>query len=367
MEFLLGIILTIGFIHQVPAQSTCPPCSYDQICENSTCECDMSLYPDFADLNLPSVLQKTQLICNSQQLILRLSGCLGRLLPDYNFTDPVSTPETFPCFYYYGPNKDVTGEALVAFNFSSISPSCIYDFSANGSYATHSIRVLFEYMSTGQLVILHNNVAVNFSCSYPLDMIASLNLAIKPIQSSTNITVTGVGTYQSKMALYKNSDFTDPYTESDKPISLRVEDPLYIGAFVIGADPNKFSYKTVSCYATPENDSNSLVKYPIISDGCPIPTSAYVKIVENGDALTSKFWFKAFKFAQDDALYLFCNGTLCSGTCIPTCTGRSADTGESLIAYPPIGPIHVHGDSSSASTVNWKAWLLLPLLALKML
>ncbi|XP_043942580.1 uromodulin-like [Protopterus annectens] len=241
------------------------------------------------------------------------------------------------------------GLASYTFSFSSTpSSNCTSTISINDTYVTYSVYVIFRYIPDS-LVILHNDIVVNYTCSYPLNMNSSLDVGLNPFISSYNITVVGSGTYTTTLQLFKNSDFTGPYTSSDLPLYLTVETPLYIGANVLGADPQKFSVRIESCYATPSNNSDDPVKYNIISNGCPLPGSTGVVFYKDGDGLQAQVSMKLFKFTSYSMVYLHFSFALCSGTCVPNCGSRDGND-DSVIGVSnskPEGPF-IRIDSTGA-------------------
>lgn len=81
-----------------------------------------------------------------------------------------------------------------------------------------------------------------------------------------NLTLpTQEGNFITKMALYKNASYRQPYREGEVVLSTR--DTLYVGVFVEGADENQLILIVNMCWATPSRHSGDRLRYVIIERG----------------------------------------------------------------------------------------------------
>lgn len=94
----------------------------------------------------------------------------------------------------------------------------------------------------------------------------SFALFYLPFSSVINLTLpTQEGNFITKMALYKNSSYRQPYREGEVVLSTR--DVLFVGVFVEGADENQLILIVNMCWATPSRYSSDRLRYIIIERG----------------------------------------------------------------------------------------------------
>lgn len=205
------------------------------------------------------------------------------------------------------------------------------------------------------LIVRFEKLNVTLQCSYDLNMITSLHKTLKPIISTVNISVDGLGAFKVYMTLFQNSDYTDPYTGSD--VTLKTDKFLYVGVFVYGGDHSTLLLVMNNCYATPTNNVNDPLKYYIIQERCPNKADGTITVDENGKSREGKFSVQMFKFVGNyDNVYLHCNVSLCDtrkGSCIPNCFRRSDGTGNAQTydaSAMTIGPIKRSGEPIPPTT-----------------
>ncbi|XP_077350204.1 uromodulin-like isoform X1 [Lithobates pipiens] len=209
-------------------------------------------------------------------------------------------------------------------------------------------------------------LTATLQCSYKLDMIASLNTVPDPIFSFISITVAGKGQFKVYMALYKNSNYTTPYTGSE--VTLSTKEFLYGGVFFPGGTSNLVLVMK-NCYATPSNDANDSKKYYFIQNSCKNKADGTINVEENGVSGKGRFSVKMFKFVgNSNRVFLHCAVSLCdsgTGSCAPVCAeagSRNEGTRGSPKSYDgalSIGPIVGSEVSSSTITGAHILWTLL--------
>ena len=87
-----------------------------------------------------------------------------------------------------------------------------------------------------------------------------------PLSSVINLTLpTQEGNFITKMALYKNSSYRQPYREGEVVLSTR--DVIFVGVFVEGADEDQLILIVNMCWATPSRYSNDHLRYVLIERG----------------------------------------------------------------------------------------------------
>ncbi|XP_043939958.1 uromodulin-like [Protopterus annectens] len=324
MKVFLGIILIIGFIKQVYLQCE-NSCHLDEEClpfiingtTHYSCECNATIYNN--DPDFPLLLSNVPVYCSPNQLAIKLTSCLGQRMLDFNILLPDENIVDNQCFSHSeAVNFDFTE---FQFNFSSTATNCQAAISMNSTHVTYSVPVWFKYNTTNQIVIIYNDILVTYNCSYPLTMNASLNIGLNPYLSPDHLSIARFGTHVLTMQLFKYSNYTGSYTIADLPIYIKVGTPLYIGASIMGPDPQRFSMKIDSCYATPTSNPSDPIKYNFISDSCPLPGFITISFIQDGVDLMVYFSMKAFRMARYSQVYLHCSFSLCAGKCPPSCSG----------------------------------------------
>ncbi|XP_040211652.1 uromodulin-like [Rana temporaria] len=192
-------------------------------------------------------------------------------------------------------------------------------YEKNSTHVTYKTIITIEVEKPGAIIIRKNPIYITLLCVYPLDMMTSLNITLKPILSSINITVLGIGQFEVIMALYQDSGYTNPYTGSS--LTLSTDKFLYVGVFVRGGTSN-FVLVMKNCYATPTSDPNNSLKYYIIQNGCPNKQDGTITVEENGVSRQGRFSVQMFKFVGKDynEVHLHCAVSLCdtnTGSCKP--------------------------------------------------
>ncbi|CAJ0945421.1 unnamed protein product [Ranitomeya imitator] len=141
--------------------------------------------------------------------------------------------------------------------------ACGLQIIANTTHVTYISALHLMLESTG-VITRDEELTVTIYCAYVLDMMVSLNMAVNPFFSSTNITVGGTGQFTAYMALYKDSSYTTPYEGTE--VALSTKSMLYVGVFVHGGDAFDYVLVMRTCYATPSPNADDPLKYYIIQD-----------------------------------------------------------------------------------------------------
>ncbi|XP_061607135.1 alpha-tectorin isoform X3 [Phyllopteryx taeniolatus] len=206
----------------------------------------------------------------------------------------------------------VEGEDYISFYINNTKGHCGSIVHSNGTHIMYKNTVWIESVNnTGNVITRDRTINVEFSCAYELDLKISLETVIKPILSVINLTLaTQAGNFITKMALYKNASYRQPYKEGEVVLSTR--DVLYVGVFVEGADENQLILVVNMCWATPSRNSSDRLRYVVIERGCPNINDNTIGMAENGVSLTCRFHVTVFKFIGDyDEVHLHCDVSLC--------------------------------------------------------
>ncbi|XP_053867174.1 IgGFc-binding protein-like [Malaclemys terrapin pileata] len=271
-----------------------------------------------------------QLTCSGGNSSVSLSRCLL-------FTDG------FPAEALHLADPSCTGSLLrgrLVFYFDSTRQSCGTTVKVNATHATYSNQVQGRVGNTyGGVISRDRLLFLHFSCAQPLSINLSVPMVIQPIQDVVNTTLpSGQGSYLTTMVLYQDPRYSKPFTRS--PIPLTVNHRVYVGIRVSGLDPSHFVLTLSSCWATPDRDPSSSIRWDLITNQCPSVRDGTVMIDEDGVSSISRFSFNVFLFIPDlELVYLHCRVRLCSPQAA-TCTMHCARPGPAVPGRkPPSGVV----------------------------
>ncbi|XP_071031171.1 alpha-tectorin [Oncorhynchus clarkii lewisi] len=293
------------------AQENCSEWIYDpcagEICTNNTCEqenggdlCGCPELPNNAG-GEDDIIQ-AEVTCKHTQMEVSISKCklfqLGFEREDVRINDQ------------YCPG--IEGEDFISFHINNSKGHCGSIVQSNGTHIMYKNTVWIESVNnTGNIITRDKTINVEFTCAYELDIKISLETVLKPMLSVINLTLpTQEGNFITKMALYKNSSYRQPYREGEVVLSTR--DVIFVGVFVEGADEDQLILIVNMCWATPSRYSNDHLRYVLIERGCPNVKDNTIGMAENGVSLTCRFHVTVFKFIGDySEVHLHCDVSLC--------------------------------------------------------
>ncbi|XP_039181565.1 alpha-tectorin-like [Crotalus tigris] len=244
-----------------------------------------------------------QLLCTSSRSTVSLSRCLlftdGFSAERLHLADPSCT-------------GSLVGDRLV-FYFDTMQKTCGTQMEANTTHAIYTNVVQGHLENTyGGMISRDRFLFLRFSCAFPLNINLSIAPVIYPIHDIINMTISsGQGNYQAIMTLYQDPQYSKPFAQS--PIFLTVNHKAYVGIKVLGADPSRFVVTLSSCWATPDRDPSSSLRWDLITNQCPNPQDSTVQVEEDGVSLLGRFSFNVFTFIADsEEVYLHCRIRLCN-------------------------------------------------------
>ncbi|XP_068100895.1 uromodulin-like [Hyperolius riggenbachi] len=279
--------------------------------------------------------QLQMLNLNPNNIHLRDTSCRG--FPAYNTTNTISVVSVL--------KNGVCGNVLVSNKTHVIYKNTIYlSLNTNSSLGGEDI------------------IGIDYSCIYPLDIVLSLETALKPFASSVNVSIEGTGNLQLVMALYRDSNFNSVYEGSE--VLLTSKTVLYIGIILKSGDNTQYSVVMKNCYATPTRNQSSSSRYDIIKDSCPSKQDSTINVIQNGNSVTGQFSVQLFGYVKDsNVVYLHCEIHVCdksSEKCLPSCSGvrsfsaKTASQDQSI----SVGPIiyedgTISGPPSENGAESW--------------
>ncbi|XP_069617500.1 pancreatic secretory granule membrane major glycoprotein GP2-like [Ranitomeya imitator] len=218
----------------------------------------------------------------------------------------------------------VDGEFQVGFHNPMSTTKCGNKLEVNATHAIYS-NILHIYPEE-HTVITRNNATANLSCIYPLIYPVSLNITLKPVSGSTDISVPGItGALTVIMTVFVDDQFSQPVTADTV---LAVEQTVYIQVLMPELDANQFNIKVIRLYATPgatDPGTGLLFNLTSGSDGCPDPQYGVgvIYVLINGNGTEARFAMKVFKITNQVYVRLYADVTICATNCAVNCNEKS--------------------------------------------
>ncbi|KAM3624102.1 uncharacterized protein V6R79_018882 [Siganus canaliculatus] len=223
-------------------------------------------------------------------------------------------------------------DGIVWYEVETKEGVCGNNLTINDTHAVYS-NSLFIYNSSASFSI---PVDIPFSCAYPLETDASLDVTLKPFLDMDG-KISGTGDKaKAIMKLYKDKNYTATYGPG--LVNLPVGSPLYVGVTVEGTP--SLAAVLEDCHATYTSNPED-TGYDLIVDQCP-PDKKLVSVTQSGTSLQARFTALFFLHVEDyREVYLHCSLSLCSPSCQPSCPVRAKrDVSNSELLEPvTIGPI----------------------------
>ncbi|XP_075190200.1 uromodulin-like [Anomaloglossus baeobatrachus] len=351
MKILLALLLALCTLLSVHA--TTDPCG-----GSVNCTCDLSKY------NSTDTPPSPNINCSNGVMTIYISKCqLEKSLFNtsnlalLNNTDPDCTSTDYL----------VDGEVQVGFHNPMTSTKCGNTLHVNATHAVYS-NILHIYAAVQNNVTAKKNFNENLSCIYPLIYHTALNITLKPITGSTDISVPGVtGVMNVVMTVFIDDQFTQPVTDST---TLTVEQTVYIQILMPELEANQFSVKVIRLYATPgATDPGAGLLYNLTSglDGCPDRTYGVglIFVINNGNGTEARFSMNIFKITNQDYVNLYADVTICNTTCAVNCNQKSGKsyTPEN-VASVNVELVAESDPTSGASGRFSTSWTLVSLISL---
>ncbi|KAM9408372.1 scavenger receptor cysteine-rich domain-containing group B protein-like [Pholidichthys leucotaenia] len=230
---------------------------------------------------------------------------------------PAPTSQSLP-IRVVSPTSPCSGRVEIFYN-GQWGTVCDDFWGINDAHVTNRTHAV--YSNTLFIYPLDNSSSSNptvipFSCAYPLQTNADLNVAISVAQMVGGIS--GLGPSPTAyMYLYRDSSYFRRYPAG--LVTLPVASQLYVEVSVDERDRN-FAVVLESCYTTHSSNPDDSDRFTFITFRCPtIPL--LVSVVENGVSLRARFAARLFTVQGNNPyIYLHCMLSLCDkriNNCVP--------------------------------------------------
>ncbi|EDO44277.1 predicted protein [Nematostella vectensis] len=116
------------------------------------------------------------------------------------------------------------------------------------------------------------------------------------------------GNFTFKMALYRNQSYSSLYVSREYPISIELNEPLYVEYSVTSSTANLVVFAE-TCRATTTGNPNTLPQYDFVKEGCAVDDTMTYNYTLNR---VQRFTIRSFRFiANHPVIYLHCFLMVC--------------------------------------------------------
>ncbi|KAG2471419.1 TECTA protein, partial [Polypterus senegalus] len=207
----------------------------------------------FHDVTLSENEYDFRTTCQGASGSLSLSRCLlfedGLVARDLHMNDPSCV------------GTIVNGR--VEFNFNSLGNQCGTTLTMNSTHFVYRNSIVGSADDAyGGVISRAKEVNISFVCAYQVTEQASI-LGLNPEQSVVYEELPGgEGHYQVMLVAYHDAQFLQPY--SGGMLNVYLDEKVYAAATVFGVDDTQFVSTLESCWATPDTDPDSELRWDLI-------------------------------------------------------------------------------------------------------
>ncbi|XP_075119206.1 pancreatic secretory granule membrane major glycoprotein GP2-like [Leptodactylus fuscus] len=320
-----------------------PSCAGDQICKNTTCQCNSTIYQGKTINDL-----KPSLVCGPDVMTVSLSRCLLTYLK-YNYSTIQLINNSAACLPGLYQTK-VNNTLIDNFDLTLKSGWCGNTITNDSTLVYISNTIHIDILKSP--IISANPISFNITCAYNKSMQISLSYSIHPVVINASIPgLNGNGLFDLTMAAFWDDQYSSPIQQSE---TVTVGTNFYLGLFVLYADGNKLVLRVDTCIASPVNNRNDPSSVVFVRGGCAVNGDINSVVEQNGQTLEARIKVSTFKFQASDFVFIFCDVRMCDkstdcSTCDSSKSGRSSSgTTEVMLQVP-------FQDNSYSSSVTHSA------------
>ncbi|KAJ7377446.1 hypothetical protein OS493_029349 [Desmophyllum pertusum] len=179
--------------------------------------------------------------------------------------------------------------------------------------------------SPGNVITREQNVSIAFYCSYGRKALVR-NPSFKTWKNIFTASEGGYGNFTFMMDLYRTPTYHTPYSRDDYPITVTLQDQLFIQIAVKSNQSNLVVFID-TCKATPSTDPYSVPQYIFMQRGCPLDlTLSYLYSISS----EQRFSIQAFSFIEEHpVIHFHCEVLACHRNTASRCAqGCSRNRGR---------------------------------------
>ncbi|KAL9988075.1 hypothetical protein ACROYT_G002475 [Oculina patagonica] len=161
--------------------------------------------------------------------------------------------------------------------------------------------------SPGSVITRDQNVSIPFYCSYGRKAIIR-NPSFKTWKNYVTSSEAGYGNFTFTMDLFKSSNYYTPFNFDDYPITVNLQDRLFVQIAVESPQSNLVVFAD-TCKATPSTDPYSVPQYIFLQRGCGLDSTLNYSY---SISPKQRFSIQAFRFIEDHpVVHLHCEVLAC--------------------------------------------------------
>ncbi|XP_048835427.1 zona pellucida sperm-binding protein 4-like [Brienomyrus brachyistius] len=250
-----------------------------------------------------------------------------------------------------------TTDAFAIYNFPVTACGTVVKVASNYVVYENRMSSLYE-AEVGPLgsITRDTHYELLFQCRYwgtDLSLVAEVNTVPPPLP------VAAPGPLRVELRLAKGQCFTKPpegtsayasyYQESDYPVTMVLQQPLYVEVRLLNRTDSNLVLLLQSCWATASADPLSLPQWRLLSDGCPNQGDKYVTNLIPVDGSSGlpfpthykRFTVKMFTFVDPASwqhlqgkVFIHCSTAVCQPSATDSCEQRCFRKGRDVAAVP---------------------------------
>ncbi|KAJ1176596.1 hypothetical protein NDU88_001868 [Pleurodeles waltl] len=348
------------------SEPTCyPACLDDEYClvPQGICVCNSTKYQGAQIANVAPIF-----ICAETLITITVPKCLLEKLR-YNPASMHVRDAAPECLNSY--TEVLNGKRMWSEQILPLTGFCGNEVVINSTYTTYSNFLEIPAANKSGITYVPN-MKYSFSCSYPRNILASLDTVLNVLSSTLTLSLgEGAGVATVTMAAFWDPSYTDPITANQE---IKVGQTFYFGLVATFNDADTFVLRADSCFATPVNDPNSQNRVNLITGGCSADQGETTQVLMNGESMNVFFSAEAFSFDGFSSVYVFCNARLCvkaGGNCTVCTSGvaRTAGDSENIGVGPYILSEMLDSSFAPHTVVSWTVLVssLIALLSLRLM
>ncbi|XP_050953719.1 uncharacterized protein LOC127155514 [Labeo rohita] len=181
-------------------------------------------------------------------------------------------------------------------------------------------NTIVTFDNPNHIITRKNEIEIEVMCKYQKK--SSITTRFEAHRPAINFTERGFGSFSYQFEFYQSGTFRNIRDPNSYPLEYDVGQPIYMEIAPVNIVQNTEVFLE-SCLATPYDNPNYPISYPIITDGCGVDGTVNIYTSHQSSA---KFSMEAFKFiGQYDQVFISCSIIICQANnpntrCAQGCT-----------------------------------------------
>ncbi|KAL1249044.1 hypothetical protein QQF64_022362 [Cirrhinus molitorella] len=184
-------------------------------------------------------------------------------------------------------------------------------------------NTIVTFDNPNHIITRKNVFEIEVMCKYQKK--SSITTRFDAHRSAVNFTERGFGSFSYQFEFYQSDHFKNIRDPSSYPLEYNVAETIYMEISPLNVMQNTEVF-LVSCVASPYDNPNYPISYPIITNGCEVDETVYIYTSHQPNV---KFSMEAFKFiGQYDQVFITCSIIICQANnpntrCAQGCTNST--------------------------------------------